>query len=152
MIISIESLNMKYHFLTCIINQVNTTESRLIYTVKVHFSAREKIMQTGQNGPFEKFTRFLFMCLNVACITNIWCDNNMRYKFMRLQLGSHNWHKYNSHRKMLLYGNTIRVFAHAWITNFEDSCRPHPTPEYEVPVIQKCVNAMLQSTSVSRKD
>ena len=40
-------------------------------TVKVHFSAREKIMRIGQNGPLEKFTRFLFMRLNVACITNI---------------------------------------------------------------------------------
>ena len=44
-------------------------------TVKVHFSACEKIMRIGQNGPLEKFTRFLFMCLNVACITNIWRDN-----------------------------------------------------------------------------
>ena len=32
-------------------------------------------MRIGQNGPLEKFTRFLFMRLNVACITNIWCDN-----------------------------------------------------------------------------
>ena len=47
-----------------------------LHTVKVHFSAREKIMLIGQNGPLEKFMRFLFMHLNVACITNIiWCDN-----------------------------------------------------------------------------
>ena len=32
-------------------------------------------MQIGQNGPLEKFTRFLFMSLNVACITNIWRGN-----------------------------------------------------------------------------
>ena len=41
----------------------------------VHFSAREKIMQISQNEPL---TQFLFMHLNVACITNIhvlWCDN-----------------------------------------------------------------------------
>ena len=44
-------------------------------TVKVHFSVREKILRIGQNGPLEKFTRFLFMRLNVACITNIWRDN-----------------------------------------------------------------------------
>ena len=33
-------------------------------------------MQIGQNGPLEKFTRFLFMHLNVAYITNIhvWRD------------------------------------------------------------------------------
>ena len=32
-------------------------------------------MRIGQNGPLEKFSRFLFMHLNVACITNIWRDN-----------------------------------------------------------------------------
>ena len=32
-------------------------------------------MQISQNGPLEKFTRFLFTRLNVACITNIWRDN-----------------------------------------------------------------------------
>ena len=34
-------------------------------------------MQIGQNGPLEKFTRFLFMRLNVAYIANIhvWRDN-----------------------------------------------------------------------------
>ena len=33
-------------------------------------------MRISQNGPLEKFTRFLFMRLNVACITNIlWRDN-----------------------------------------------------------------------------
>ena len=31
-------------------------------------------MHIGQNGPLKKFTRFLFMRLNVACITNIWHD------------------------------------------------------------------------------
>ena len=48
-----------------------------MYTIKVHFSAREKIMRIGQNGPLEKFMRFLFMHLNVACITNIilWRNN-----------------------------------------------------------------------------
>ena len=45
------------------------------YTVKVHVSAREKFMRIGQNRPLEKFTRFLFMRLNVACIANIWRDN-----------------------------------------------------------------------------
>ena len=43
----------------------------LLCTIKVYFSAREKIMLIGQNGPLEKFMRFLFMRLNVACITNI---------------------------------------------------------------------------------
>jgi hypothetical protein len=37
-------------------------------TVKRHFYAREKIMRIGQNGPLDKFTRFLFMRLNVPCI------------------------------------------------------------------------------------
>ena len=32
-------------------------------------------MRIGQNGPLEKFMRFLFMRLNVACITNIWRNN-----------------------------------------------------------------------------
>ena len=32
-------------------------------------------MRISQNGPLEKFTQFLFMCLNVACIINIWRDN-----------------------------------------------------------------------------
>ena len=32
-------------------------------------------MRIGQNGPLKKFTRFLFMHLNVACITNIWRNN-----------------------------------------------------------------------------
>ena len=32
-------------------------------------------MRIGQNGPLEKFTRFLFMRLYVACIINIWRDN-----------------------------------------------------------------------------
>ena len=32
-------------------------------------------MRIGQNRPLEKFTQFLFMRLNVACITNIWRDN-----------------------------------------------------------------------------
>jgi hypothetical protein len=40
----------------------------LVYTVKRHFYAREKIMRIGQNGPIDKCTRFLFMCLNVPCI------------------------------------------------------------------------------------
>ena len=44
-------------------------------TVKVHFSAREKIMQIGQNRPLENFTQFLFTRSKVACITNIWHDN-----------------------------------------------------------------------------
>ena len=44
-------------------------------TIKVHFSAREKIMRISQNRPLEKFMRFLFMHLNIACITNIWHDN-----------------------------------------------------------------------------
>ena len=26
-------------------------------------------MRISQNGPLENFTRFLFMCFNVACIT-----------------------------------------------------------------------------------
>ena len=61
------------------------------YTVKRHFSAREKIMRIGQNGPLEKFTRFLFMHLNVACITNIiWRDNIYVNKFMRPPLDLHN--------------------------------------------------------------
>jgi hypothetical protein len=47
------------------------------YTVKVHFSAREKITRIGQNGPLEKFTRFLFMCSNIACIANVWHDDNI---------------------------------------------------------------------------
>ena len=49
--------------------------SYLVHTVKVHFSVREKIMRIGQNRPLEKFTRLLFMRLNVACITNIWRDS-----------------------------------------------------------------------------
>jgi hypothetical protein len=28
-------------------------------------------MRIDQNGPLERFTRFLFMCLNVACIANV---------------------------------------------------------------------------------
>ena len=32
-------------------------------------------MRIGQTGPIEKFMRFLFMRLNVECITNIWRDN-----------------------------------------------------------------------------
>ena len=33
-------------------------------------------MRIGQNyWPLEKLTHFLFMHLNVACITNIWCNN-----------------------------------------------------------------------------
>ena len=51
------------------------TTHNIVRTVKVHFSECEKIMRIGQNGPLEKFTRFLFMHLNVACITNIWRDN-----------------------------------------------------------------------------
>ena len=67
----------------------------ILYTVKVHFSAREKIMQIGQNRPFEKFTRFLFMCLNVACITNIiWRDNNnYAIQIYATAAYSHNSHK-----------------------------------------------------------
>jgi hypothetical protein len=30
-------------------------------------------MRIGQNGPHEKFT---FMRLNIACIANVWRDNN----------------------------------------------------------------------------
>ena len=44
-------------------------------TVKVHFSVCEKIMRMGQNGPLEKFMRFLFMRLNVARIANTWRNN-----------------------------------------------------------------------------
>ena len=44
-------------------------------TVKVHFSVHEKIMRINQNRPLEKFIQFLFMCLNVACIINIWRNN-----------------------------------------------------------------------------
>ena len=32
-------------------------------------------MQVGQNGPLRKFTQFLFMHLNIACVTNIWRHN-----------------------------------------------------------------------------
>ena len=32
-----------------------------VYTVKRHFSACEKFMRICQNGPFDKFMRFLFM-------------------------------------------------------------------------------------------
>ena len=34
-------------------------------------------MRIGQNRPLEKFTRFLFMRLNIACITNIYADTNL---------------------------------------------------------------------------
>jgi hypothetical protein len=37
-------------------------------TVKRHFYPREKFMWIGQNGPLDKFTRFLLMRLNVPCI------------------------------------------------------------------------------------
>ena len=49
--------------------------SRTTDTIKVHFSVSEEVMRIGQNGSLEKFARFLFMRLNVACITNIWCNN-----------------------------------------------------------------------------
>ena len=32
-------------------------------------------MRISQNGPLEKFMQFLFIRLNVACVTNIWRDN-----------------------------------------------------------------------------
>ena len=32
-------------------------------------------MQIGENGPLRKFTPFLCMHLNIACITNIWHHN-----------------------------------------------------------------------------
>ena len=32
-----------------------------VYIVKRHFYAREKLMQIYQNGPLDKFIRFLFM-------------------------------------------------------------------------------------------
>ena len=55
-------------------------------------------MQISQNGPLEKFTRFLFVHFNVSCITmygaiKIMQYKFMRYKFMRLALDSHNSHK-----------------------------------------------------------
>ena len=34
-------------------------------------------MRIGQNGPLEKFTRFLFMRLNVANNNNIYADTNL---------------------------------------------------------------------------
>ena len=65
-------------------NQISTLCAPGAFTVKVHFSAREKIMRIGQNGPLEKFMLFLFMRLNVACIANIWrdniCDINLCYR------------------------------------------------------------------------
>ena len=60
--------------LTSLKSQLPSAESKY-NNVKVHFSAREKIMWIGQNRPLEKFTRFLFMHLNVACMANIWRDN-----------------------------------------------------------------------------
>ena len=60
----------------------NTALLQVLYnTVKVHFSAREKLCESVKTDLLKKFTRFLFMRLNVACITNIWCDN-----FMRIQI------------------------------------------------------------------
>ena len=32
-------------------------------------------MRISQNGHLEKFKRFLFMRLNIACIANVWRDN-----------------------------------------------------------------------------
>jgi hypothetical protein len=32
-------------------------------------------MRICQNGPLDKFMRFSFMRLNVACIANVWRDN-----------------------------------------------------------------------------
>jgi hypothetical protein len=48
-------------------------------TIKRHFYVREKIMRIGQNGPLDKFTRFLFMRLNVPCIVIyiVWRDKNL---------------------------------------------------------------------------
>ena len=39
-----------------------------LYTVKRHFYAREKFMQICQNGPLDKFMRFLFMYSSALCI------------------------------------------------------------------------------------
>ena len=37
-------------------------------TVKRHFYAREKFMRIRQNGPLDKFMRFLFMRSSTLCI------------------------------------------------------------------------------------
>ena len=51
-------------------------------TIKVHFSAREKIMQISQ----KRLLKFMHFFINIACITNIkflWCDN---INFMQIQI------------------------------------------------------------------
>ena len=38
-----------------------------MYTIKRHFYAREKFMQICQNGPLDKYIRFLFMRSSTSC-------------------------------------------------------------------------------------
>ena len=43
------------------------------YTIKIHFLYMEKLCESVKTGPLEKFTRFLFIRLNVAWVlTGVW--------------------------------------------------------------------------------
>ena len=87
-------------------------------TVKRHFYAREKFMRICQNGPLDKFMRFLFMRSSALCIVMYGVIKFMRDKFMRPALDSHNSHK-KSHAEICyfrvcwsvsLYVNNYRYF------------------------------------------
>ena len=60
-------------------------------TVKRHFYAYDKFMRIRQNGPLDKFMRFLFMCSSVLCMAQ---QKFMQYKFAKII----------SRIKMSLYG------------------------------------------------
>ena len=52
-----------------------------VHTVKIHFSACEKIMRIGQNGPLEKITRCMFnFCRKRASVKNFYGENFAIYR------------------------------------------------------------------------
>ena len=50
--------------------------------LKRHFYVREKFMRSCQNGPLDKFMRFLFMRPSALCIVMYGAIKFMQYKFM----------------------------------------------------------------------
>ena len=64
------------------------TFSRLGTTIRQHISAHIKFIRVCQDGPPDKFMRFLFMHSSVLCVVT-----NGMIKFMRPVFDSHNPHK-----------------------------------------------------------
>ena len=59
---------MKARTITIVMNNIWVGHQKLVNTAKRHFYACEKFIRIRQNGPLEKFMRFLFMRSSVQCI------------------------------------------------------------------------------------